>query len=223
MFKPEDIEFAKAVVNSIKFPEEFGSYDECEYEYEQQLMGVINEDFYVMAGVSKLVIIVESLPFVIKIPFDGSIHWNQFSEEYVFNEFMEANETYCSDYCYDELEKIHHLAAYGYECFVPETECIGICNGHYIYLQEKVLPRVECKKIEASEESLKKAHESYTTAFSDDWLAKVFDLYGESFWDRFVEWVRDSDLDIFSDCHSGNYGISMDGRPMMFDISGFRD
>lgn len=183
----------------------------------------MEEDYYVMAGVSKLVVVVESLPFVIKIPFDGQFHWDDYEEKYYFYEFSEANEQYFSDYCYDELEKIHHLTAYGYGCFVPETKYIGICNGHCVYLQEKVQPRAECKKINASEESLKKAHESTTTSFRDDWLARVFDLYGEEFWNHFVEWAKDTGVDIFSDCHAGNYGIAMDGRPVMFDISGFRD
>ena len=223
MFKPEDVDFAKCVVDSIEFPDEFGSYDDCEYEYEQQLMGTISEDFYVMAGVSKLVIVIESLPFVIKIPFDGQNYWDEYEEKYFFTEFGGANERYYSDYCYDELEKTRHLIAYGYGCFVPEMEYIGICNGHCVYIQEKVQPRNECKKINASEESMNRARNSFSTAFSTDWLAKVFDLYGEGFWDHFVEWVRDTDLDIFSDCHAGNYGVDIDGRPVMFDISGFRD
>ena len=185
-------------------------------------MGVICEDFYVTSGATKLVIVVDSLPFVIKIPFDGYTFWDEYSEEYIFSEFTEANENFYNDYCYDELEKIEHIIAYGYGCLVPQTECIGIFNGHYIYLQEKVQPMCECRKVNASEESLKKA-EKDTTAFCSNWIAKVFDFYGEEFWNQFITWVEETDLDIFSDCHTGNYGISMDGRPMMFDISGFRD
>ena len=226
-FKNEDIARASLIVNQLNLPEEFGNDDnETEIvKIEDQLDKILEENYCVKGGISKLVIDIEDLPFVIKIPFNGRWEYDFDSEddEPYFISFTEAGPYNFSDYCLVELERTERVIDNGYEDFVPNMMYLCDVCGYCIYIQEKVIPISEGrKKLHPSMDSLEKA-KNYELSFSDDWIATVIDLYGEDKWNEFVQWVTVTDIGIFSDMHSGNYGISMAGRPVMLDISGFRD
>ena len=170
-----------------------------------------------------MVIVVDSLPFVIKIPFNGRWEedWNEEDELY-FYEFENACDDDCTDYCLDELEKTASIQEEGYGYFVPDMMGIGRFCGREIYIQEKVKPLCECSRLQTTEDSLNKAQRQ-RNVFRNDWIARVFDLYGENTWNEFLEFVRTWEPEVLSDMHSGNYGVTLDGAPVLFDLAGFRD
>ena len=236
-FKNDDLMRARQIVSELSFPEEFGMSDEegdsseivCSFR--DQLMDILeeDEDFDVSCGISKLVINMDSLPFVIKIPFNGRWIWDWEEAQSYFSPFTEAcdvesDETDCDDYCADEYVKICKTQEKGYGMFVPETMFLDRINGLNIYVHEKIIPIFESNKtLHPSKDSLDKA-QNYSLSFMDKWIAVAIDLYGEEFWNQFIQWATESDMDILSDMHGGNYGIAaLDGRPVMFDVSGFRD
>ena len=229
MFKLEDVERARRIVEMLDIPKEFGSHedsDETNDEISEQLEDVINGDYFVSNGVSKLVIIVDDLPFVIKIPFNGRWVYNDDEEGYedeYFYEFTQADDMFGNNYCYCELEKTREVEEVGFGYFVPDMMYLCTVCGRDIYIQEKVTPICECRgKISPSADSLERA-KKVRSPFTDNWIALVIDLYGENALNEFMQWARMYDNEILSDMHSGNYGIDMNGYPKLLDLSGFRD
>ena len=92
MLTAKDVEVAREIAMHLDLPEQFGGSEDFDAsEYEMKFSDFIKEDFYVSCGVSKMVIVVDSLPFVIKIPFNGRWEedWNEEDELY-FYEFENA-------------------------------------------------------------------------------------------------------------------------------------
>ena len=224
MLTAKDVEVAREIAMHLDLPEQFGGSEDFDAsEYEMKFSDFIKEDFYVSCGVSKMVIVVDSLPIVIKIPFNGRWEedWNEEDELY-FYEFENACDDDCTDYCLDELEKTTSIQEEGYGYFVPDMMGIGRFCGREIYIQEKVKPLCECSRLQTTEDSLNKAQRQ-RNVFRNDWIARVFDLYGEDTWNKFLEFVRTWEPEVLSDMHSGNYGVTLDGAPVLFDLAGFRD
>lgn len=230
MFKPEDVERACRIVEMLDIPEEFGSHedsDETNDDISEQLEDIINGDYFVSNGISKLVIIVDDLPFVIKIPFNGRWTWNDdcdegYEDEY-FYEFTQSDENFGNNYCHCELEKTREIKEEGFGYFVPDMMYLCTVCGKDVYIQEKVTPICECRrKINPSANSLERA-KKVRAPFIESWIALVIDTYGEDALNDFVKWVHMYDNEILSDMHSGNYGIDLNGYPKLLDISGFRD
>lgn len=230
-FKDEDLDEARYIVSRIKLPSNFGVDDDLDMsDLEMQLEDVVNGDYFVSCGVSKAVIIVDYLPFVIKIPFNG--HWyanwidEYESEDDTYNkyfcEFYQANELFPTDYCYDEMIKTTFIQENGFGCFVPKMMLLSNVCGYNVYVQEKVIPSNDnCKDIKPSIGSLEKAKEK--KYWDIDWAATAIDLYGFDFFNKFMDWVYINCKDMMLDLHRGNYGYNLDGCPVFLDISGFRD
>lgn len=228
MFKIEDVEKARKIVRCIDIPNEFGADSCSEYdttEMEEQISEMVGGDFFITNGISKLVIVVEDLPFVIKIPFNGRWDLDEDSEYDgdVFYEFNEACEYSKDDYCACELEKTRIINDEGFGYFVPKMMYLCTWCGRDVYIQEKVKSMCDChEKITTNADSLAKAKKVHAP-FNSTWIALVFDTYGEEAFNDFMLWARECEPDIISDMHWGNYGLTLDGKPVMFDISGFRD
>lgn len=224
MLTAKDVEVARELVKHLELPEEFGGSEDMDTsDWEYKFQDFIEGNFYISCGVSKMVIIVDNLPFVIKIPFNGrwEMDWDNDDELY-FCQFDNACDRDATDYCLDELEKTISIQEEGYGCFIPDMIGIGNVSGREIYIQEKVKPLYECKKLVVSEASLNTAKKSHHV-FRDDWIARVFDVYGEDTWNGFINFLKNWEPEVLSDMHSGNYGITFDGSPVLFDLSGFRD
>ena len=58
---------------------------------------------------------------------------------------------------------------------------------------------------------------------NDEWRAAIVECYGEEFWANFIEWDKVNDMDMLTDMRYDNYGYDMSGRPIILDVSGFRD
>lgn len=224
MLTAKDVQIAREIALHLELPEQFGGsedFDASEYEY--QFQDFIEGDFYVSCGVSKMVIVIDELPFVIKIPFNGrwEMDWENEDQLY-FCEFAEACDSDCTDYCLDELEKTLSIQDTEFAQFVPDMVDIGRFCGHEIYIQEKVKPLCECCKLLTTEDSLQRA-KTQSSSFRADWIARVYDLYGENKWEEFLMFLRTWEPEVLSDMHTGNYGITLDGAPVLFDLAGFRD
>ena len=231
MFSKEDFEFARSVVRSLELPYDFGIYSDSDYN-EDDLSRIVYgkldyHDFGMGFGVSKLVIIPRSKSFVIKIPFNGTWVYDyevDDGESYKFKYFRCACDTDCEDYCCDELEKICDLNEAGFGMFTPEMSFVGVCDGHPIYLQEKVICADETDGIysDASRDKANSLSKVYNKG-DTEWVATVIEYYGEDCWKSFVDWNEEHTWSVFEDFHMQNYGYRYDGRPVIFDLSAFRD
>lgn len=225
MFQLEDIERARRIVSVLDLPAKIGEDDEIEGIMESQLEGAgIDGDYYVTSGISKAVIVIENLPFVIKTPFSG--YWGDFEEDgcdVPFYHFSEANEIFPDDYCFDELQKTQRVEEEGFGMFVPHMEFLCESNGRPFYIQGKARQAIDFRnKMNPSGDSMQKA-KNYSLAFIKEWVALAIDFYGEEIWNSFIQWATENEPSVLSDMHGANYGLDMEGRPVMFDISGFRD
>ena len=232
MFELKDVERAREIVREIDLPHDFGiDVDDDFYtdDIADQISDIIKGDFYVTNGVSKLVIVPDELPFVIKIPFNGRYVYSDYDEESedydtCFCYFMMAeSEISEDDYCAKELELTARIKEEGFGEFVPDMMYLGRCCGHNVYIQEKAKPMSECSKtIHPTEDSLNKSKQ-ISAPFNNAWAALAIDIYGEDSYNSFLKWARKNEPDVLSDMHTGNYGIDMNGNPILLDICGFRD
>ena len=78
MYSTADLKKVNQFIENLHLPEKFGiSGDDCyEQEFEDELNNLFYDvdapfDFHVNYGASKVAIVSEELPFVIKIPFNG--------------------------------------------------------------------------------------------------------------------------------------------------------
>ena len=224
-FKEQDLAEARRIVSQLHLPAQFGTDDDMDMsDLEEQLEDVINGDYFVSCGISKAVIIVDDLPFVIKIPFNGrwSEEWNGDEYEECFIDFTEASAAEPSNYCCDELLKTIFIQNNGFECFVPNMMYLSTVCGFDVYVQEKVIPCCEERnEHKPSEGSLAKAKEE--KYWDLVWAATAIDMYGLEFFHNFMDWAYKNCADMMRDLHNANYGYDMSGRPVILDVSGFRD
>ena len=230
MFELKDIERAREILEYLTLPGEFGVDADDDFyveDIEEQIDGVINGHFVVTNGITKMVIIPDELPFVIKIPFNGRHIYDYYDEDECEVEFiyftMAESEVSDEDYCARELELTTRIKEEGFGEFVPDMMYIGRCCGHNVYIQERVKPMSECAKaLHPTEDSLNKS-KKISAPFIDVWAALAIDAYGEDEYYAFLDWARSYEPEVLSDMHNGNYGVDKNGNPIILDICGFRD
>lgn len=165
-------------------------------------------------GYTKLVLIPDCFPFVIKIP----MPWRQ--EGAVEEDYLKDEEVF-----YSEMDKR------GFASFFTET--VYYCNykGLKYYLQEKVTKLAADALGDVSHssiESLNYADKNHSV-FEREWIAAAYDIYGEKAISSFIEFLKKSRhfgndyLDgvdrMCNDMHCYNYGYIND-YPVIFDYSG---
>ena len=238
MFSKEIIEQARAIAEQLYVPEKFGCDQNCEfdsYDLHDQLTRLKMGSFHIEKGITKAVIIFDSLPYVIKIPFNGM--WNceydydEETGEYIecdayFIYFSHARALDISDYCWNELDKVIMAHDCGYGCFLPDTAVVYENNGQRFYIQEKVRPAYEHSFTPTTSKDSRDRAASLTDEYricNEDWRAAAIESYGEAILVSFIDWNDAGALGYLDDMHSGNYGYRFDGTPVLFDVSGFRD
>lgn len=232
-FRKEDIQFALDYIHTLNIPAAFGITDDCGGTDIQRLCeGLANDSMLrprLYHGVSKAVLDFSELPFVIKIPLNGMWYYDydkDDGESEIFSCFCCANDLYPDDYCWDEYRKTEMLEIFGFGELVPEMELLCTVNGRNFYAQEKVTPAFRDGILShASQHSMelsKRLAPEYKIC-DDEWRAAVIEFYGVDYWINFCKWDEDNNTDILSDMHMDNYGYAADGRPVIFDLSGFRD
>lgn len=164
-------------------------------------------------GVSKACIFSDELPnWVIKTGFT----WEENNDDY--------------DYCTIEarnyqdaiIEGVEEFFAASYElCTVTPSECKGLLNNIYFYIQEKAEP---------DEEKTSSTCERYINGDcegSDPWYHDHSDtdrlesLFGEDKnFDKLLKFIKEWQI---NDLHSGNFGYTKDGIAKIIDYSGYVD
>lgn len=226
MFNAADIELARNIVERLTLPERIGYIEDDETlcrDISLALDDIIDfeSDFYVTNGVSKVVIDIEKLPFVIKLPFDGMWNYDEEEEKDYFERYCGAYSKYGDNYCEAELRYTRLLEEEGYGYLVPEMDFLCVVDDRPFYIQSRVRPLIECcNNLTPTEDSLQKAL-NCRGPFDLTWRALAYDFYGEEVFNGFLEWATNNAPDVISDAHGGNYGIDMAGRPVLLDISGF--
>jgi len=238
MLTKEDFALAKNIIKDLRLPEEMGC-DSGDDEFNTDIIyNAMREsplkwnEFTVENGISKVVIIPNDANFVIKIPLTGMWYYeetyNEEEDEWEYNEdptfecFTGAEYGNCGcDYCDDEVYRIGMAEAEGFGKMFPQTDWLANMNGKNFYIQEKVHPSREYTP-KVSEESRSKSANldpSYCHG-SAEWRAAIIENYGEEFWKNFCIWDS-AEGGTMRDMHCGNYGYNMEGKPVIFDASGF--
>ena len=216
-FDERAIEEARGIISNISFPEFFGA-DDDEFDDEDltlQLKSYTNRKFYVYHGVTKVVIDFYDFSFVIKIPFDG--WWDM--DEFVPFEYAPYKET--NNYCGADYEETLRLEKNGFGGFAPRIIPFGIFENRVAFAQEKIIPYWDgINSIKISQNSKDKAEDfNDDCPFATNWIAAAIEIFGEEKCAEFFKWSRH---EVFiNDMHCGNYGFTKDGRPIIFDLSGY--
>ena len=203
-------------------PEYFGeNYDDDSY-LNKTLEAVANQykncdHFW---GCTKFVVVdVNNMDYVIKIPFNGYYDYNSETEE---DDWFDFN---VYDYCAKEEEIYGEIENEDFACMFAETAAIGRTkSGKVIYAQERAESAyVDSEKKESSKDSTDKIKElrakGLAYGFQSDWLAVAIDWYGEQIVTNFLKYA---DNNIY-DTHENNYGYRFDGSPVIFDYSGYSE
>lgn len=238
-FCAEDYEYVKRIAKCLDLPDNFGpeGYDSvfCPEDIEYILNEAFPEEkFDCSYGVSKCVIIPYDADFVVKIPFNGCWYpdWDIAEEDcddeppQSFMYFNSAEGDKPDDYCWSEIQKYEAAAEAGYEELLPVMELVTYIGIHPIYIQERVVPfsPFHFKRNPPSKDGMKYALEHKNDLgrrLNDTWRAACYDFYGEGFLENFLAWSDTVEIDFTSDLHTGNYGVRIDGSPVIFDYAGF--
>lgn len=192
------------------------------------------ESYFISSGVTKLVIIPENTPYVIKIPITGV--YNNVDEESTEIENQEfklvAKSTDETTDIFGEEETILQSFCEEAKLILLQNYYVGSINDVPIYVQEKVESANERLSLFAkplSNEEKTKMQRVYSNAnysyfdpneemypCTDDFMYDIIKAYGEEMAVRLYEILEDID-----DLHSGNYGYTEDGMPKVFDFGGY--
>ena len=240
MLSAVDRKIATEIVGHLEIPRDFGLdeygggfiFGEDDYILYRLHSYFPDIQFELITGCSKAVIISDELPFVIKIPFNGVWYekerYDEESEpEYYFDYFHFNKNNEPTDYCEIELHNTIKAKVEGFREFFPDINYLGRFGDTRFYIQEKVQNIKMCP--------FKLSNDGLTWARSigadkdqwdyficnEEWRAAVYDLYGKEKLFQLVDWAVFNKLEWLNDLHSGNYGFSMDGKPIILDVSGF--
>lgn len=168
-------------------------------------------------GATKIVFQMDLLPVVIKIPLSckyltGCINDNYLEDEICFCEMLRD----------DNEEEL--LDVFAEIKFYKRKKSISY------YLQGVIgTPTAYASTIEASNKARNYINRKPSGAkryFEQEWLAKVYDIYGELFLNKFTSYLEsnrhlDYVANLLEDMHKLNYGYDVEGRPIIFDYAGF--
>lgn len=172
-------------------------------------------------GATKCCIIPYNTDYVIKIPFNGEMHWNCYENIYNFQFFYNGGGEDGWDYCALEDEYfVEKIEGSGYEKFFLTAECVEV-NNWPIYIQQKVDIYNDVNVYPSNESIVKVRTESKIrgdVSLPDIWMAiglENFDGNIEAL-DDFLAFISDN----FTDLHSGNIGFLND-QIVIIDYAGY--
>lgn len=197
--------------------------------------------FRIETGASKIVIVSDYFPYVVKIPcnghaedsykccIDNSIYCESCGEcgdyecvsERHFEDFTGAQLTKEGwNYCDTEVILYEKAEEADVADFFLPNHLIGEVDGHPIYIQKKI--QVGLGDSEPSKNSLDyvKTHEEIADYLPNLFSALFLDYYedeGKLYLELLARFVKKNGI---SDLHGGNYGF-VNGRPYISDYAGF--
>lgn len=168
-------------------------------------------------GATKIVFQMDLLPVVIKIPLSyeyltGCINDNYLEDEVCFCEMLRDD---------DEEELLNVFAEIK---FYKRKRMINY------YLQGVVETMTAYANIETSKEARNYINNEkcnvVNRCFEREWLAKIYDIYGKSFLNKFANYLKNNRQisyvgNLLEDMHGLNYGYDVEGRPIIFDYAGY--
>lgn len=185
-------------------------------------------DFNWEYGATKCVIIPENRDYVIKIPFDGELDFNdEFEEEErddgYFRYFYEGGGEDGWDYCQLEQEYFYeYLEESEFRDFFLVPETVNVKKDWPVYIQEKAIPYQEASgPVYKSTDSLYEVRTSGISSYTripDLWLAVCLENLNNDIEKlrEFLNFLQDN----FSDLHEGNIGYR-NGHAIVLDYGGF--
>ena len=210
----------------LKFfnPEHFTDEDVDNFVSELGLVNCVPE-FNWEFGATKCVIIPENRDFVIKIPFDGEITYED-SEEGDFRYYYNGGGKEGWDYC--ELENEYWadlIEGSEFKQFFLRPEAIDVNENWPIYIQPKVVPCNENVKrhyldIDSIHRVRTESKMFKQVSLPDTWLATCLENLNNNIekLDEFIHFIKTN----FSDLHSGNLGY-LGNQAVILDYAGFAD
>ena len=201
---------------------------------------ITKEDVSVCHGISKAAIIIPSLSYVIKIPFNGSFirnyEYDDETEDYDFDNYEDVFEEYLNaddidgctdwDYCNNEYRKYLIAKENGFTEFFAETRLLSN-ERHPIYLQEKVIAYEYHSNDRVLTEEDREYIGSYKTSSGNyacgpyKWSLDIIEKYGVERANALFDFLVDNNMD--RDLHCGNVGYRENGDPVIIDWAGWRD
>ena len=197
--------------------------------------------FSIETGASKIVIVSDYFPFVVKIPCNGhaedSYKCCNDSDMYCENcgecgDYECNNERHFEDfsgaalteggwnYCDTEVLLYKRAEEASVEDFFLPNHLIGEVNGHPIYIQKKIKVGLGNSKPSKNSLDYVNEHEEIADYLPNLFSALFLDYYedeGKLYLELLARFVKENHID---DLHSGNYGF-INGRPYISDYAGF--
>ena len=168
----------------------------CEYE---------DDDIFLHAGATKVVIEIEDIGWVLKVDFDNT---------------SEA-------YCELEADVYADAVAAGFEDFLAAEYFYTTKRGKDFYAQEIAIPDEDavtstCYEYYTSDMSEEEATDWWENVGVDclddgQRVAAMFDMSSQKLW-GFIQFLEEHEV---NDLHTGNFGYKNDGKVVIFDYSGY--
>ena len=194
-----------------------------------------NKEFSLATGITKLVIIPNYRPYVIKIPYSGlyrltNLHYNIINEiDFINSTFTQISDV-DGDICYEENEVCENFSEDTCSIIAKNIYVTNL-NGIPIYIQEKIDHTVnlechsnveeKCAELGALPAEVKIAkylyYKKYYNHFPLHYLYLLLKKYGIYRTMCLYEEIEDN----INDLHCGNYGLSREGMPILIDIGGY--
>ena len=234
----EQEKLLQEILDNVDFPWNFGVYGETdEIDCDLDIISSMNdcyEGFYSLNGASKYVLLNDTLPFVIKVPFNG--YWeedyneetDEYTGEFSFVDFEGSHFSPHNNYCAGETIIYDMMCKYAFDMFFAETKFFKKIDETPIYIQEKVIPYSSDKSknfrsIKTSKLAEKLASRTYIN-FPEAWIEAAICHYGKELTEAFIVYLS-SDDDVAEiireDLHSSNFGYRENGEPCILDYSGY--
>ena len=191
------------------------------------------ENFALYSGATKNVIVFEDRDFVIKIPMDCKLEYDEEEEDNIVVDFkfagIHTEISNCWDYC--EVETVLYDMATEEKLneFFAEARLLGCIKGRPIYIQELAISYgnggssnskpSEYAEITASTviQAIKK--ESHYS-LPKDWVCAAIDLYGIDELLKLADFIGENHI---TDLHHDNIGFNNDGLPVIIDYSSYNE
>lgn len=166
---------------------------------------------------------------MLKIPFFGQMYtvYNEENGTYEdsWEPFINGSGEFGNNYCETELFFYEEAVNYGVEKMFAAIEAFDVLKcGIPVYKQTKVRPMNHtdsASRPKTSAHSKKMAEKYDTLPFDKEWVAAAIEIYGEEFFKHFLTFIDEVYPGIGRDMHYGNYGYTLDGKPILLDYSGW--
>jgi len=174
----------------------------------------------VASGCTKGVFIFTDADFVIKVPYRG-----------YKDPFTNSESASGWDYCEREEELYIAAEKFGVSQFLARTWRVGEINNHPVYAQERIteighfyvwddIYYAAPQKVVNQADKFSQSPINDKTGFFPTVLVPMISAYGYRACQKFARFCKQ--MNVGTDWHYGNFGMTFDGNIMFCDYSGYR-